>query len=99
MYGRITPKYRTTGPVDRRELGGQRLLVRLAGQVLEGAVRDHVHALAAAEQLGAVAGVHDHGVHPVGQPDVHRLAPDHVVHREHARARGRQQVRVDPLDR
>ena len=71
----------------------------LVREVLEGAVRDHVHALAAAEQVRPVARVHDHRVHPLGEPHVHRLAPDHVVHREDSRPRGGQQVRVDPLDR
>ena len=59
---------RSTAPPGRStaaQLGGQRLLVRLAGEVVEGAVGDHVHALAAAEQLRAVAGVHDHRVHPL----------------------------------
>ncbi len=34
-----------------------------------------------------------------GEPPVERLAPDHVVHRQHARAGGRQQAAVDSLER
>ena len=55
-------------PLDGRELGRERPLVGLAREVLEGAVGDHVHPRAAAEQLGAVPGVHDHGVHALGEP-------------------------------
>jgi hypothetical protein len=67
--------------------------------VLEGAVRDHVHVVPAAEQLRPLPGVHDHRVHLGREPKVDGLAPDHVVHGEHPWARGGQQVGVDPLDR
>jgi hypothetical protein len=73
--------------------------VALAGEVLEGAVRDHVHALAPAEQVGAVTGVHDHGVHLARDALVHRLAADHVVHGQDTRPGRREQVRVDALER
>jgi hypothetical protein len=67
--------------------------------VLERAVRDHVHVEPVAEQLRAVPRVHDHGVHPAREAKVDGLPADHVVHGEHARPRGRQQVAVDTLDR
>ena len=86
-------------PLDLRELAGKRALIRLGREVLEGAVRDHVDVVAAAEQLSTVSRVDDHGVHSAREAQVDRLVPDHVVHREDPRPRGGEQVRVDALDR
>ena len=43
LYGRIRPKHRTTGPSEPCSSDGQRGGLGQAGQVVEGAVRDHVH--------------------------------------------------------
>ena len=82
----------------RGQLGRQRALVRLPREVLERPVRNHVHARAATEQLGPVAGVDDRGVHPLGQPPPGALAPDHVVHGEHLRPAARQEPGAHRLE-
>ncbi len=110
LYGRSRPKNRTTGlPTCARSAGnGARLLD--AGEVLEGAVRDHVDlaridAERFDEPLPAVLGVHDDGVDALVQPALRgelpaaRLARQDVMGRQHERLGARQQVDVERLDR
>ena len=105
LYGRISPKNSTTGLVFAN--GGVGVL---GHEVVEHAVRDHVHLRGVDPDLvtqppGAVLGVHDHRVHPLvertlaGQLGRLRLARQHVVGGQHARSPRRQQARVERLDR
>ena len=87
--------------LDRGELGRQRSLVRLLGEVGEGAVGDRVHAAGVGEQRaqlgGAVLGVGDDGVHAREQRPLARAARardvgQRVVDGERARALGQQEA-------
>ena len=84
--------------LDGRQLGRQRALVGLAGQVLEGAVRDDVYARPAAEQLGALAGVHDDRVHAIRETPAGASAADDVVHRQHLRPLAREHPQAERLE-
>ena len=105
LYGRISPKHSTTGAsvVERAAAPCRRPVRR--GEVLERAVRDHVHARGLDAQLAgqappAVLGVHDDRVEAVVQAPLGvalpgaGLAREDVVRGQHQRARprGRQQA-------
>ena len=109
LYGRTRPNARTTGPSTSASSVGQRPLVGLVGEVVEGAVRDHCgrgrwSPTSVAQLVGAVLGVGDDRVHRAEQQAALGVARARsrrrqpVVDREHARALRRQQAAVEVGD-